>query len=380
MNSAERRLTLLAAGTAERRRQHVALAAELADRSDMVRLAHVLRELRVLGALGPRLIELAPEACGGHLAEQCRQVMDAGRRHATFVQLATAQIVHTLADAGIRSTPLKGPFLAETIYGDVGRRTCGDIDLLVSPDQLEQAVAAVRTLGYGPSEDHVDEDGLPLLHHALAHVRGELPPVELHWRGDRYEARFAQDRLLAPAGAPAGSWRPEPAYELTTLLLFYARDGFAGLRHASDLSAWWDRFGDQLDPGAIAVVLEQYPAFARVIPAALRAGERLLGLPRISAGGGVRARAAAQLANPHPALSAPQLYAEMGLIDGLLTPRGGLRPFVRRQLLPPRRVLEQHARASGRDAPRSRLGRAAGTLGRFALALPRMLPGTERLT
>ena len=45
-----------------------------------------------------------------------------------------------------------------------------------------EAVEVVRTLGYAVPTDHVEQGGLPLLHFVLAHERGELPPVELHWR------------------------------------------------------------------------------------------------------------------------------------------------------------------------------------------------------
>jgi hypothetical protein len=92
----------------------------------------------------------------------------------------------------------------------------------------------------------VQDCGLPLLHFVLVHERGELPPVELHWRVHWYERSFARERLLPPAVDPPGDWRPAPADELAALLLFYARDGFIDLRLASDLGAWWDVHGAEL--------------------------------------------------------------------------------------------------------------------------------------
>src|SRR5205814_8803590 len=100
----------------------------------------------------------------------------------------------------------------------------------VAPEHLKRAVEVVRELGYARPTDYVDSSGLPLLHFALVHERDELPPVELHWRIHWYETRFARERLLAPDGAP--DWRPAPVDELAALLLFYARDGFTGLRQA----------------------------------------------------------------------------------------------------------------------------------------------------
>ena len=109
----------------------------------------------------------------------------------------------------------------------------------------------------------------------LVHERNELPPVELHWRVHWYERNFAHERLLPPtADESPGVWRPAPTDELAALLLFYARDGFVDLRLATDLSAWWEVYGNDLPPGAVDELLRIYPALARVIPAAIEAAER----------------------------------------------------------------------------------------------------------
>jgi hypothetical protein len=88
---------------------------------------------------------------------------------------------------------------------------------------------------------------------------------------------------------------------------------------------------------------------------------------------GLRERVAARLANPNPRSSQPQLYADMGLIDGLLAPAGDLSAFVRRQLLPPEEVLDQQARHGARHEARSPLTRCAGVLARYGLTLTRLV-------
>jgi hypothetical protein len=242
----------------------------------------------------------------------------------------------------------------------------------------------MRELGYGAPTDHVYERGLPLLHFALVHERGELPPLELHWRIHWYEGSFARERLLPPAVDPRGDWRPAAADELAALLLFYARDGFVGMRLACDLAAWWDVYGPELAPGALDELLIDHPAFARVIPVAIEVAERIVGLPaaRIMANAprlGLRERMAARLANPHPRSSLSQLYADMGLIDGLLMPQGGFNAFVRRQVLPPPEVLDQHAQRAARSRARSSFGRGAGVLGRYGLTMARLVRTPETL-
>jgi hypothetical protein len=379
----ERQVILYSAGTAAHRAAGRARARRLTGELNWLGLVGTLRSRKLLPVLGPRILELAEGRAGGELAAAVEQALEAGRRQGAFLQLVSQRMTASLAAAGIRSAPLKGPMLGEAIYGDLGRRLSSDIDLLVSPDELEAAVEVVRGLGYDAPTDYVEDCGLPLLHSTLLHERGELPPVELHWRIHWYERSFAQDRLLPPSADALGLWRPAPADELAALLLFYARDGFIDLRQASDLSAWWDVYGAELAPGALDEPLGAYPALGRVLSVAAEVAEKIVGLPaRQIIGGlprrGLRERVAVRLANPHPRSSQPQLYADIGLIDGLLMPLGGSRAFVRRQLFPPAQVLEAHARHRSRPRARSSLGRAAGVLLRYALTMTRLVRAPDR--
>ncbi len=229
-SEAERHVILLSAGTADRRRAMREQTGPLIAEVDWSRLAQTLRLRKLLPTLGPRILELAGESASNAFAAAVAEALETTRRRGAFLQLVTLRIVAMLAGAGIRCAPLKGPLLGEAIYGDPGRRLSSDIDLLVSPDELQAAVGVVRGLGYGAPTDYVEACGLPQLHFVLVHERGELPPVELHWRLHWYERNFARQRLLPATVVPSGEWRPAPADELAALLLFYARDGFVGLR------------------------------------------------------------------------------------------------------------------------------------------------------
>ncbi len=359
-------------------------AERLVAEVDWSRLGETLHKRRLLPTLGPRIIELTEGRVDDAFAAAAQQAIAAGRRRGLFQQLVSLRVITMLAEAGICATALKGPCLSEAIYGDLGRRLSSDIDLLVSTKQLRTAVDVVRGLGYGAPSDYVERNGLPQLHFLLIHERGELPPVELHWRVHWYERSFTRDRLLPPVDDPEGNWRPAPADELVALLLFYARDGFVDLRLATDLSAWWDIHGTDVSPGALDETLRLYPALTRVIPAAARVAEKIVGLPaeQIVTGAhklSLRERVAVRLANPNPHTSEAQLYADMGLIDGLLAPRGGFGAFVHRQLLPPREVREMQARHRARRQPRSPIGRGAGILARYGLTMTRLVRQPETL-
>jgi hypothetical protein len=382
LSNAERRLILLSAGTAQRRQDMRERASGLMEEADWSRLAETLRLRRLLPTLGPRILELAEGRASDDFAAAVEGAITVGRRHGAFLQIISLRIMAALADAGIGSAVLKGPLLGEAIYGDPGRRLSSDIDLLVSSEQLPSAVEVVRGMGYGAPTDYVQACGLPLLHFMLTHEQGELPPIELHWRIHWYERDFARERLLPPTCEQSDGWRPARADELAALLLFYARDGFIDLRLASDLSAWWDVYGADLPPGAVDELIYAYPALARVIPAAVKAAESTVGLPATRILGhkpnlDLRGRMAVRLTNPNRHASQSQLYAEIGLIDGLLTPRGGFGAFVRRQLVLPPEVLDELDRRAPKQRARSPLGRGVGMLGRYALAIARLARAPE---
>ncbi len=86
---------------------------------------------------------------------------------------------------------------------------------------------------------------------------------------------------------------------------------------------------------------------------------------------------AVRLANPNPHSSPSQLYADMGLIDGLLAPAGGFGAFVRRQLLPAPEVLDQQAEHGAKHRARSRLTRFVGVLARYALRMTSLLRASD---
>jgi hypothetical protein len=291
------------------------------------------------------------------------------------LQLTIEQARSALTARGIRSASLKGPLLGRAAYGEAGRRSSSDVDILVPRERLHEAVAALKELGYEAPTDHVEAEGLPLLHFTLPHSHNALPPVELHWRIHWYEREFAERQLLPPAADSPSDWRPTAEAEFAALLLFYARDGFVGLRYPTDLGAWWDRNEQQLDPGAFNRILREHPLLEPALTTGLAVAERTIGIPAQRLIGdrfpGPRGRVAVRLADPYPYPTLQQAYAEIGLIDGLLAPRGQLGEYVRRQISPPPAVIREHAERAA-DKTISRTGYSIRTLARYAVALSRI--------
>ncbi|HEX4482990.1 MAG TPA: nucleotidyltransferase family protein [Solirubrobacteraceae bacterium] len=343
-------------------------------------LCDTLRARRLLPTLGPRIVELAQGRAGEQFEAAVDDALTAGRHQGTYLQMVAIRMMQALFDSGIRCSALKGPLLSEAIYGDPGRRLSSDIDLLVPAERLQDAIAAVRRIGYAAPSDYVLPDGRPLLHFVLAHESGDLPPIELHWRVHWYERDFARERLLPDPGEDRADWRPACADELASLLLFYARDGFVDLRLAADIGAWWDVYGDSVSPGALDEIAASFPALARALAVAVTVAENVVGIPAArvwtsSSPVGLRGRLAARLANPHPRTSQSQLYADMGLVDGLLAPNGDFRAFARRQLLPPHEVLSEQAHHAAKERTRSAIGHCVGALTRYGVTIARTFRG-----
>lgn len=86
--------------------------------------------------------ELAPYA--QFLTEYPRRV----RAKNKFLGQELGRIERGLAEQEVRSLAFKGPVLAAYAYGSLDRRTCADIDLLISPSAFEEARAWLEAEGY----------------------------------------------------------------------------------------------------------------------------------------------------------------------------------------------------------------------------------------
>ena len=61
------------------------------------------------------------------------------------------RILDALDAHRIAAIPYKGPVLAESVYGDLALRSFSDLDILISPSDVQRAKAIVEELGYAPN-------------------------------------------------------------------------------------------------------------------------------------------------------------------------------------------------------------------------------------
>jgi hypothetical protein len=374
----ERQLALVLVGTHTRRERHRARIDELASQLSFSALEAFLLEYGMLALVGRRLLDVS-DAAPESFAKRVEEYSASAQRQGVSQQMLTIRMIAALADAGVRALPLKGPLLGERIYGEPEARVSADIDLLVGASDLAQATELLEDLGYttAPGAD-VFRSGRPDLHEVLCGPDG-LPGVELHWRIHWHERHFSAEMLQRAAPGPEGCLCPRGADELIELLLFYARDGFAGIRLLADITAWWDRFGEELAPGEVEELARTHPDIAGAVVTSALVAERLGGLPaRELFDRATLPKAsgrAMRLSNWALRGRRGQIMANRSLIDWLLTPRGQRRQLLRRRLWPSEETLFWRWPEVARAAPRRLRPMWVGHLlldcGRYTIALLR---------
>jgi Uncharacterised nucleotidyltransferase len=163
--------------------------ASLVAACDPVQLADLAISEGLAGPAHDRLGGLLPPGPGSRLAAEARR--DAVR-HLAYLGLL-GKFAAELDQAKVTWVALKGPVLAELSYPEVPRGYA-DLDLMVAPGQLRQALCALEKAGA------VIADDWPLVVKA---AKGELtmavhglPMVDLHWH--LVYLRSARERWAIP--------------------------------------------------------------------------------------------------------------------------------------------------------------------------------------
>jgi len=121
-------------------------------------------------------------------------------RNAQQVLIKTSELVRIVKrfeKKRIPVLPLKGPVLALQLYGDLGLRHVGDLDIMVPPECVKEAENLLRQEGYRRIHPGIDLSPrqhaayVRSCHHFGYHCQGRRIRVELHWR-------FGSDPSLLP--------------------------------------------------------------------------------------------------------------------------------------------------------------------------------------
>lgn len=128
-------------------------------------------------------------------------------------------ILKALNSARIKSIVLKGPAIANTIYGNVALRPFSDVDLLIAKDDLSSVSRILRDLGY-VSPEHILPIALYMKYHfnlPFIKKNGHQILIEIHWDlTDRFKHLpmeiskvWDNAKQIAISGVPALIMEPE---------------------------------------------------------------------------------------------------------------------------------------------------------------------------
>ena len=210
--------------------------AALATRHGLAALLH-----RNLGELPG-----VPKRVGAMLWARAETV--ARRNEAMSAELC--RVLGALEAGGVDAVPFKGPVLTLDLYGELGLREFGDLDLLVMPGDLTRAVHLLAPLGYLPQHAlaaHLEEAWMasPRAHEMalLDERRGFM--VELQWS--------ANPGFAIPRVADRDWWRRlerRPFFGHETNVLSARENAIALLVHGSKHA--WANLGWLVDIAELA--------------------------------------------------------------------------------------------------------------------------------
>jgi hypothetical protein len=167
------------------------------------------------------------------------------------------QVAAVFRKENIPVIAMKGIYLSEWLYKDLGLRQCSDVDLLVQAADGERALSAMRSIGFVSASSSLPDDIRTKLMpvHYPAMIKNGVS-VEIHFRVHspnpdyeiNMEALWREAIKLNLHGVEAMVFRPE--HLLITLIQHLdkhfssSKFQFTGLY---DISNWLDLYGDGMD-------------------------------------------------------------------------------------------------------------------------------------
>ena len=117
----------------------------------------------------------------GHVFDALRTRYRDNARKTLWFTRELFRILGHLESAGIKTLAYKGPVLAKTLYGDVTERQYSDLDILIRPEDVPRAKAALLALGHTCGPESASEEELSLTLPQDAATSFTLLPDEICW-------------------------------------------------------------------------------------------------------------------------------------------------------------------------------------------------------
>jgi hypothetical protein len=165
------------------------------------------------------------------------------------------QLLSVLNSEGIPLILLKGIYLAEAVYGNMGLREMNDIDVLARPADLTRIAKILTGMGYEPVQPIYADITLKACHHLPPMIKYGHAAFEIHWNltppGESYniDPGGVWERAVPVkiAGCDALTLSPEDLLLHLCMHTSYQHQFAFGLRPSCDIAETISRFGSTLD-------------------------------------------------------------------------------------------------------------------------------------
>ncbi|WP_036711166.1 nucleotidyltransferase domain-containing protein [Paenibacillus pinihumi] len=209
---------------------------------DWNQFVELVRHHRVFPTVYAAMKKLPPELIPADVIE----AISRDCTHNTFKMLQLTaelkQVAELMAGENIRMLILKGPLLAQELYGDVSMRTSKDLDVLIPVEDVDCAEAVLLQQGYV-----IKDQKLRLIndwkwkdHHQSYYHPHKQIQVELHWRlhpdsgpESSFEELWSRRRTSKLTGYPIYNMGKEEMMDY--LITHGARHAWFRLRWLSDI-------------------------------------------------------------------------------------------------------------------------------------------------
>lgn len=166
-------------------------------------------------------------------------------RNALRMLQLTAEMIEVsklLSAGGVRSIMLKGPVLAQRLYGGLHLRTSKDLDLLVPENQIDSAEKILQNRGYKLDDQipRIIDDLRWKTHHVSLSSPANGIQIELHWRlnpdtvrESTFDELWGRRSIVALSGYKVDGLGNEDLF--VYLISHGARHGWFRLRWLADI-------------------------------------------------------------------------------------------------------------------------------------------------
>ncbi|MGI9066678.1 MAG: nucleotidyltransferase domain-containing protein [Pyrinomonadaceae bacterium] len=138
---------------------------------------------RLLPLLYHHLNSICPKRVPSPILDSMREEFVANSKSCLYLFSELRRLLRLFDENGIKAAVFKGPVLAATVYGDIGLRQVGDLDILIDPGAFDLAKQLLKSAGYRmePALTKSQQSAHLRFHCEIQFVADGGRVVDLHW-------------------------------------------------------------------------------------------------------------------------------------------------------------------------------------------------------